>query len=1041
MSLPELATRRPVATLMIFLAVMLMGVVSVSRLSVDLLPDLSYPVFAVRTNCPNTAPEEVENLVTRPIEEAVAGVPGVLSLSSTSGDGLSLVTATFSWGSNMDFAALNVREKLDQLRWLLPENAGRPTIVRLDPAAEPIIVLAVGGADIYPTTQFAENILKRRLEQVDGVALAAVTGGVQREIHVEVNKQTLLALHISLDDVARALEESNYSFPGGAIRKGRYRYALRTLGEFTSLKDIESVVVSRRENGALITLGRTAKVKDGFKEAEGLNRLNGEQAVGVLLIKEAGANTVAVAGRVAAVLKQIRDEYPEVHISEIANQANFISLAIRNVVQAMLYGGLLAVLVLFVFLRDARLPLVIAVSIPVSILAAFLLFYKFGVQLNIMSLGGLALGIGLLVDNSIVVLENIFRLREDGLDIRKAATQGAAEVGMPLLASTLTTVAVFLPIAYIRGVAGQLFRDQAFAVTWSLLASLPTALTLMPVLTVWLARQRRHAQDQRRGLSFLLPAALGRPARKTESLFSFVTGRVQSYFSRALPAYENLLERALNRPGRTLLFTALVFLITLAAALGIHREFMPAAASREMTIDLSLPRGASLEWTSETAAGLEQMLFGDKDVVSVFAQIGKARYGAELAMSDAGSERARLRVRLNERGTQERLYRRILREWRRPAGCEIAFAARESMISRLYRMQTGDIRITVSGPDLDELPRILNAVRERTDGIAGVVESWTPAVKGTPELQLRVDRRQTGLYGLSVEKIVRAIRQNVQGVVATQFNEFDRKTDILLRPAHGGKIDIEQALDVRLVVSDTLSVPLRALVSAKLDRGPGRIERRNQTRQLNLTIDVSGRPPGRVIADLRRRCADIGLPPGYEIRFGGVNEEMKRSFRELLLALGLAIALVYMILAAQFESLRRPFVIILSIPMALVGVVWALLLTGSSLNVLSFIGVIVLAGVAVNDAIIKISFINQRRNEGAGLRAAVVEAGRMRFRPIVMTSVTTILGLTPLALSFGPGGMLGRPLAIAIIGGLFTSTALTLIIVPVLYFSLERKRS
>jgi len=1000
MSLPELATRRPVATLMIFLAVMLMGVVSVSRLSVDLLPDLSYPVFAVRTSCPNTAPEEVENLVTRPIEEAVAGVPGVLSLSSTSGDGLSVVTATFSWGSNMDFAALNVREKLDQLRWLLPENAGRPTIVRLDPAAEPIIVLAVGGADIYPTTQFAENILKRRLEQVDGVALAAVTGGVQREIHVEVNKQTLLALHISLDDVARALEESNYSFPGGAIRKGRYRYALRTLGEFTSLKDIESVVVSRRENGALITLGRTAKVKDGFKEAEGLNRLNGEQAVGVLLIKEAGANTVAVAGRVAAVLKQIRDEYPEVHISEIANQA-----------------------------------------IPVSILAAFLLFYKFGVQLNIMSLGGLALGIGLLVDNSIVVLENIFRLREDGLDIRKAATQGAAEVGMPLLASTLTTVAVFLPIAYIRGVAGQLFRDQAFAVTWSLLASLPTALTLMPVLTVWLARQRRHAQDRRRGLSFLLPAALGRPARKTESLFYFVTGRVQLYFSRALPAYEGLLERALNRPGRTLLFTVLVFLITLAAALGIHREFMPAAASREMTIDLSLPRGASLEWTSETAAGLEQMLFGDKDVVSVFAQIGKARYGAELAMSDAGSERARLRVRLNERGTQERLYRRILREWRRPAGCEITFAARESMISRLYRMQTGDIRITVSGPDLDELQRILNAVRERTDGIAGVVESWTPAVKGTPELQLRVDRRQTGLYGLSVEKIVRAIRQNVQGVVATQFNEFDRKTDILLRPAHGGKIDIEQALDVRLVVSDTLSVPLRALVSAKLDRGPGRIERRNQTRQLNLTIDVSGRPPGRVIADLRRRCADIGLPPGYEIRFGGVNEEMKRSFRELLLALGLAIALVYMILAAQFESLRRPFVIILSIPMALVGVVWALLLTGSSLNVLSFIGVIVLAGVAVNDAIIKISFINQRRNEGAGLRAAVVEAGRMRFRPIVMTSVTTILGLTPLALSFGPGGMLGRPLAIAIIGGLFTSTALTLIIVPVLYFSLERKRS
>ncbi|MBN1466866.1 efflux RND transporter permease subunit [candidate division KSB1 bacterium] len=1015
MNLPELATKRPVATIMVFLTVSLLGLISLRRLSVDLLPDLSYPVLAIRTIYPNAAPEEVENLVTRPIEDALSGIPDLRQIASSSYEGSSLVTVEFGWGSNMDFTLLNIREKLDQLRHLLPDDADRPTIINLDPASEPIIIIAATGRDLYLTRQFAQDVLKRRLEQIDGVAMVSVTGGAEREIHVDVKRLTLDALHLRVEQIAQALQLSNYSFPGGTIRAGQYRYALRTLGEFTSLRDIESVIIAHHPDGSAITLGQIATVADAEKERIGVNRLNGTEAVGLLINKQAGANTVSVARQVDAVLKQLRAEYADITIVEIHNQAHFIVLAIDNVVQAIVAGSILAIVVLFIFLHDVRLPLVIAISIPVSLLAAFLLFLQCGVDLNIMSLGGLAIGIGLLVDNSIIVLENIFRLRGDQPDERSAA-QGAAEVAAPLLASTLTTIAAFLPILFIRGIAGQLFRDQAFAVACSLLASLPTALTLIPVLTI--CRTARQMPGTERLLA-------QRPA-----------GEAQNPFHSTLHFYERLLARALAKPMRCLVPLGLLLLSSALAFWAVQKELMPAVGSDELIFDLSMAPGAQLEQVIEASEQLEKLLLAEDDLVSVFVQIAHARYGFEM-VANMRMESARFRVRCREKRDPKQMLVRLEREWRCPPGSDLTCSEAESAIDRLFHVSDADLCISITGPDLQTLRALDQDVRKQALRVQGICDVRTTGRVGAPEIRIHIDREKAAHLGITSHHVADAIH-DLQGLAATQFKEFDQQTDIIVRSTSGRHATWDEVLNMYLSAGSA-SLPLRSIVNVDIGRGPGQIDRRNQVRCSQVYANVDGRSLAAVIADLQERCAKINIPTGYEIHYGGVNEAMRHSFRELRFALIVAVLLIYMILAAQFESLRHPFIIILSVPMAFIGVVWALLLTDTSLNILSFIGIVALAGIAVNDAIIKISFINQRRRQGLDLMSAIIEAGRMRFRPIVMTSATTIFGLLPLAFSAGPGNALARPLAITIIGGLLTSTLLTLLVIPVLYYSMEKK--
>ncbi|MFQ5677198.1 MAG: efflux RND transporter permease subunit, partial [bacterium] len=496
MFLSEVAVRRPVTTIMFFLSILILGVISLTRLSVDLLPDISFPNLTIWTSYPDVPPVEVEELVTAPIEETVNTIPRVRRVNSVSKEGVSLVTLEFLWGTDMDIAALNVREKLDNLRWNLPQEAGRPSILRLDPRSQPIMSLSVTGGDLLQLKELARNVFKRRLEQIQGVALANVTGGFEREIQVEVESRKLSALGISIEQVALALATANRNLPGGTRKKGRYRYALRTLGEFHDVREMEEVIISRNGAGLIVPLKDVAEVIDGFRERDAITRFNGKEAIGIIVTKEAGSNSVEVSKNVRTVLQRLREEYPEVEISVAADQAQFISEAISNVLQAVIWGGVLAFIVLFFFLNELQSPIAIATAIPIAILAAFAMMFFSGVSLNMISLGGLALGVGMLVDNSIVVLENIFRHREEGADVVTASIQGAHKVAMPVLASTLTTVAVFFPIIYVKGVAGQLFRDQSLTVSYSLLASLLVALTLLPMLAARFARRSTHEKKE-----------------------------------------------------------------------------------------------------------------------------------------------------------------------------------------------------------------------------------------------------------------------------------------------------------------------------------------------------------------------------------------------------------------------------------------------------------------------------------------------------------------------------------------------------------------
>ncbi len=1089
MSVPRTSTRRPVAVAMLVLAVVLLGGISFARLPIDLLPDVSFPRLVVYTGYPNVAPAEIERLVTEPIEQQAAAVPGVEKVTSLSQEGVSLVTLRFAWGTDMDFAALNVRERLDNIRERFPETAERPTILRVDPQAEPVLTVSLtGGGSLLETKEVAEDVFRRRLEQLEGVAQASVTGGLDREIQVNVDLALLESNGITLAEVSRALDQANYSDLGGTILRGRYRYPLRTLGEFQTVQEISNVVVGQQqltggqgeagqpgdEDTAfrLVRLRDIATVVDGFAEREEIARYNGSESVGLLVFKEAGANTVAVSEDVQETLDLLRQQYPD-FVAEIASdQAAFIDESISNVVQALILGGLLAFVVLFFFLRDPRYPVAIALAIPISVIGTFALMDAFSVSLNVMSLGGLALGVGMLVDNSIIVLENIFRHRQAGMGTLEAAARGAEEVQGAITASTLTTISVFGPIIYVEGVAGELFASLSLAVAFSLLASLAVALTLLPTMAAHFRGDEAKSPDAAAPPSAAKPPpatlsgkvaraaawTLSLPFRIVRGAFSLVrqlasfwlelAGRVLStvfspffrVFDRLFNIfavwYHGVLARSLDRRGTVLTVAGGALAGCLVLATYLDRDLLPNVDQGAFDVRVELAEGTQLQATAAAVEVLEAALMDDPAVAAVFSHIGRDIQSKGDEGQASGLHTAAIQVRVEDGTSTEEVVSRVRSiESQFPPGSISFETGQATALGQILGGGGADIAVRLRGEDLDDTHRFARAVRQRLSTLSEIRNVRIGSERGQPQFQISIDREAAANYNIDPRVIAESIAAAMRGDLATEFVDFDRKIAVMVRLPDDQRYDAATLDKLRVG-----GIPLRELVTVRETVGPAEIRREDQGRVVTVYADVASGGLAGAITAIEGTLET--MQPPYEVRVdvGGENEEMRRSFRDLAFAFGLALLLVYMILAAQFESFVHPFTILMAVPLALVGAVLALALTGQGLNTMSLIGVVILVGIVVNDAIVKVDFINQARARGRNLRDAILEAGEVRLRPIVMTTVTTVLGLLPMALGIGRGADLRAPMAISVIGGLLVATALTLIVVPVVYSVVESVR-
>ena len=1057
MSLPRRSIGRPVAVAMLFVAVAFLGSISFARLPIDLLPDVSYPKLIIYTQYTGVGPAEVERFVTTRVEQQVARVPGVQEVQSVSREGVSLVTVRFVWGTDMDFAVLNVRERLQTIENMIPEQADRPVVLRTDPRSEPIMAISLTGqTDLRALKELAESVFRRRLEQVEGVAQVAVTGGLEREIHVEVDPRRLEAYGLTIDEISSALDAANVSRPGGTVRRGRFSYNLRTQGEFESVQEIGSVVVARRggqsqqgqeqqgqTGGAgaaltVITLRDVATVRDAFEDRESIATYNGAESVGLLLFKESDANTVRVSEEVDEVLGQLRGEYDGLTVDIAMSQAGFIADAISNVVQALVLGGILAFLVLFLFLRDARYPVAIALAIPISVVGTFSLLDLAGVSLNIMSLGGLALGVGMLVDNSIVVLENIFRHREmqaaglEAVSLDSAAV-GAEEVQGAITASTLTTISVFGPIIYVEGVAGELFGALSFAVAFSLLASLLVALTLLPTMAArWELHADEHVPFVRRQLR-----RVGRVfGRGLSTVFGPPLRAFDRAFVRFAEWYHRVLEAALRHRWRVAGVTVGLLVVALGVGWGLERSVLPDVDQGSFRARVELPKGTPLDQTFEVARRLEEIFLDVDGVDAVFTQVGQQAAVSGMDEEQTGLHTAVLEVRLHERARTADVLDRVRPQLRQfPPGVVAVSTGGATALGRMMGGSEADIAVRIRGDDLDGALTYAQQTERILAGVESLSNVRLGVELGQPEVQVEIDRERAAAYGIDTRVVAQTVERYMLGQTATEFVEFDRKIPVVVRLPEADRRSLE-TLDVLRVQG----VPLRELVRTREALGPSEIQRLEQSRMVPVLADVASGGLDAAIADIREAMAQNPVPRGLRIEIGGENEEMRRSFRDLGFAFGLALLLVYMILAAQFESFVHPFTILLSVPLALVGAVMALWTAGGGLNTMSLIGIVILVGIVVNDAIVKVDFINQSRARGNTVRDAILDAGRARLRPIIMTTITTVLGLTPMALGIGRGADLRAPLAIAVIGGLITATALTLIVVPVAYDIVEDVR-
>ncbi len=1046
MKIVEISTRRRVTVVMLMATLVIFGLISYKRLPINLLPDISYPTLTVRTEYPGAAPSEIENLISKPIEDAVSVISDVIRVSSMSRSDVSEVVIEFAWKTNMDFASMDVREKLDLVD--LPDDAERPVLMRFDPSLDPIMRLSLYGDENLITLRIlAEEELKPVLEglsvesgitgteTVSGVAAVRVSGGLEEEIHVDLEEARLANLGIPISLVIKRLREENINLTAGNIKEGEVEYIVRTFNEFRQVAEISDIVIDYR-NKVAIKVKDVGNVSKSYKERDVITRVNGKESVEVAIFKEADANTVTVArlvtGRLSGIEKKLRKFSDSIRLDTTFDQSRFIESSIKEVISTALWGGILAVIVLFLFLRSIKSTLIIGLAIPISIISTFFFMYMSGVSLNIMSLGGMALGIGMLVDNAIVVLESVDRYHKRGYSTIDAAIKGASDVGGAVIASTLTTICVFIPIIFVKGIAGQLFNDQALTVTFSLLISLLVAITLIPMLSSVSIRRRRTIDVQKKEHK-TDASGDSMPSKILYTLLYPLFFAFNAVFSAITRVYPGVLGFALS--NKLLVFISAISILGGSWCLFINlgKELIPELSQGEFSINVRKPTGTALYSTLETVKEIENIVSDNSEIEKIYTIAGStSQAGGTIAeeRENIGEINISLREKSNRRLEEDVMA--DLRERFEP------LTAVEYKFSRpAYFSYATPIEVEIKGYNLKVIGRLSEVVMTKMGEIEGLTDIKSSVEEGIPEVQIIFDRQKLSQLGLDLNTIANNVRDNVLGNVSTEFSKRDREIDIRVRAR---KKDIGSVEDLeKFIVNPEGDRPisLAAVADINVEKAPGEIRRLNQERVAVVSANLIGRDLRSSVTDIEEKIASIRMPDGYEVSVSGQSREMIVAFSSMSFAILLAVFLVYIVMASQFESLLHPFVIMFTIPFALVGVAAALFITSKPVSVIVLIGVVMLAGIVVNNAIILVDCINSRIKEGIPRREAIIEGGKIRLRPIMMTTTTTILGLLPLALGFGEGAELRMPMGITVIGGLLFSTLLTLILVPIVYDVVE----
>ncbi|MGE5405030.1 MAG: efflux RND transporter permease subunit [Candidatus Saccharibacteria bacterium] len=1020
MGLSRFAVKRPVTITILVSVLIILGMVSLSSLAVDLYPDMKFPVAAVITSYNGAGPEEIESQLSEPIEEILGTITNVKEIQSISLAGSSIVIVMFNWGTDMDFASLNMREKLAIIEKYLPDDADAPMVVKMDPSMMPVLQIGMsGGRDLSQLQTLAEDKVKPRLERIEGVASVTLTGGMTREVKVDVDPVKLQNYGLSMSQIINVLRTDNFNQAGGIVNSGKREYFVRSLQQFENVNEIRNEIITT-PSGVNIKLADIAEITDGYKDVTQLTRMDQAPSIGVHILKQSDANSVKVSRAVKEELAALQKELPgQIKVGVVFDQADFINQSIGSIQNSMLEGALLAMVIIYLFLRSVPSTLVIATSIPLSIVATFVMMYFSNMTMNLVSMGGIALGIGRMVDDSIVVLESIFRHRQSSESPIKAAITGAGEVGNAVMAATFTTVAVFLPIVFVEGLAAILFKPLAMAVSFAILSSLIVALTIVPLLT-----------------SRMLTESIAHEGKGEGTGVKRLANRFTAFIDGLGEWYRGVINWSLSH-RKTVVISVTLMMLASFGLLGlglVGAEFIPKMDAGQIGINVEMDKGTILSETDLVAKRVEKIARSFKETKTVFTSVGPSGN----MMIDTGASQgdtATLKVMLVKKSERNRSTTEIADLLRDKVsvipGAKITVTEVDPMSEGMGSQKAIDIRI--KGDDMVTLKTLSSQVLEAVRKVPGTREASSSLSEGKSEVQIDVDREKAARFGLTPAMVAGSIQSSIQGTVATQYRVGGDEVDVRVRYVPHARSDLDNLAQVAIPSPMGLQIPLEQIADFNMSTSPMSITRYDQVRTADVTCDLVGLSTSEATTLITEKLKTVPFPNGYSYEFVGQAKDMMESFISLFYALLLAIVLVYAVMAIQYESFFIPFVIMFSVPTCFIGAVVGLAVTHRSFSIPAFIGCIMLVGIAVSNAIVLVDYIKTLRERGMERNEAIAEAGAVRLRPVLMTALATILALVPLALGMGEGGESQAPLATVVIGGLLASTAITLVLVPVVY--------